>query len=248
MNTALNPSNDVPPFTGTTSAAHQIIPTLLFGSDTLQPPEPSVEIVQSLTRRTDLDLIAYTRTVLKALTGNEDFPLLQSVLPLALEQVDRLAQDIIQIGIIEAQLSQLHTQKTQSRRTLETTFRTLGLLVQAESRNNPAKINSVGIRIKGRGVPNNTLPSPRDLAIDPGPNTGTLEVRWKSVRRCKGYILRLALATPGPREWIIQRVTGKPRFSFSGLQAGATYVGQVASLGSAKGQSPWSPEVSRVCA
>jgi hypothetical protein len=252
MNSAHRPSLAVAApaasITATTSAVPSLMSTLLFGQEQSQTPDASVEIVQSLSRRSDLELISYTRTVLKGLEGNPDFPLIQAVLPLALAQVDSFTQDITQIGNAEAQLRSLCSQKAQNRSTLETTFRTLGLLVQAESRNNPVKISSVGIRLKAKGAPTSTLPCPAGLTVNPGSNTGTLEVKWQAVRRCKGYIIRLALATPGEKEWTLQRVTGRPRLSLSGLQAGATYLVQVASLGSTQGQSPWSPEVSRICA
>ena len=252
MNSAHRPSLAVAApaasITATASAVPSLIPSLLFGQDQSQPPDASVSIVQSLSRRSDLDLASYTRTVLKALDGNPDFPLLQAVLPVALAQVESFTQDITQIGNAESQLRSLYSQKAQNRSTLETTFRTLGLLVQAESRNNPAKISRVGIRLKAKGTPTNTLPFPTGLIVNPGSNSGGLEFRWDAVRRSKGYIIRIALDTPGEKKWTLQRVTGKPRLSLSGLQPGATYLVQVASLGSTQGQSPWSPEVSRICA
>ncbi len=209
--------------------------------------ESSAAIVQSLTRQSDLDLLSYCRNVLGLLEGNPNFPLLQGALPLAQAQVDQIGSLLAEIKSAESQLKTLHAMKSASRIEVERVFRTLGLLVQAESHGNPAKIAGAGMRQKSKGRPTTDLPFPTNLQVQPGANTGHLNVIWNPVRRSKGYLLQLSKAT-NPREWTFQRITGKARIQLTDLEPGTTYVVRVCTLGSTQGQSSWSPEVTRICA
>lgn len=206
----------------------------------------SLEVVQRLSRRRDVDLTSYCQVVLKHLANDPDSPVPPEMVELIQEDLAAFVESQSEVGLYTKLLAEAHAQKKQRRDQPEVTMRNLGLLVQALSRGNVAKVFAVGMGVKDKGSRTKQLPFPEALAVDVSQTPGKLKVSWEAVRKAKGYILRYASAE-APDSWIYVH-QGRATLLVEDLKPGMVYHFQVAAAGGSTGQSFWSPVVSRMAA
>lgn len=188
---------------------------------------------------TDQDLCIKANTISGDLTNNPDFP--------------TLAQDAVLIGQQSGVLigflakmadgnKQLTIQKRAARADLEGTLRSVGFKVQDISGGDEAKILSTGYDVTQKPTPVGILDQPLNVQVSPGKISGTLEISWEVVDHAYSYEVRYTKNPKSDSTVYVTTTTTKRKTILTGLDAGQTYIVQVAGVGSDP-RRVWSVEV-----
>ncbi len=188
------------------------------------------------------DKIQFGRQIVKALTANPNFPEPPSP---ALAEVTA-DSDALQTAYNDAKAARAAakaktTEQDDKAAELDWTLTQLAAWVEKESDGDKAKIESAGFSVRSVPTPIGELPPPEDVQVLPSDHAGTADVRWKSVRGARAYVIERTPEGPEPH-WTVIGNSTKKQATLNSMVSGTKYWFRVAAIGAA-GQSAWSDPV-----
>ncbi len=121
----------------------------------------------------------------------------------------------------------------------------LGRYVEVECKGDEAKIKSAGMDIKAAAAPIGTPQRPESIKATEGLKNGSVDLKWKSVRGARSYVVRITATIAANDSWKQVLVVTKAAATIESLVSGTQYWFQVAAVGAA-GQGPWSDPATKV--
>lgn len=192
-----------------------------------------------------LELIALGRQIVKAMTGNPDFPTPQPT----------LAQLNTTIGELETAYGDMQTarQVAATKTSIkdekqEATIRMLrqsAAYVESVSSDNEKMILGAGMDVRTVASPSQAPTMPGDLIAREGDHEGEIDLQWDKVRGAKSYEIQRSADPPTPTSWAHAAVSAKTSATINGLTSGTRYWFRVAAITSA-GQSGWSDPATKI--
>ena len=218
---------------------------------TTADPEPQVQpgkakAVLNLDGRSDRDLGAFGRTVSHCIDQASLLPPTDPTVLAVKEATAQFEATIIQQQAAQTEYSRATTVKEDARQQLERALQNLQLAVQSASKGDATFIVANGLPIKRRRQPVGDLPAPAAPNVQPGQEMTTMDLRWPPVKNARGYIIEYTTSA-APHQWESQKISTRAHIQLTGLIPGLTYRFRISSIGGRKGQSLWSPIVTRVC-
>jgi hypothetical protein len=191
------------------------------------------------------DKIAKSKSYVTALTGNANFPNASANLEgittaiAELDLADGEANAARDISVTKTAI------KNQKEEELDFKLTALAGYVEGESKGDEAKIKSAGMDIKAGASPIGVPATPSALSASEGAKTGTINLKWKSVRGAKSFLVRITEAIADNNSWKQSTVVTKANAAIDGLTSGKQYWFQVGAVGAA-GQGAWSDPAVKV--
>jgi Fibronectin type III domain len=216
-------------------------------ADAAPPVNDGGLVKMDLSKRPDLNLLAFAENHIVEMAGNANF---QRPIPTA-PAFELLVEDFrLTVADFEAAkvaLANASKAKDAARLSLTEGFTTRGNYVQTMSNGNALVISSSGLELRKPRTPLGQLPWPQDFRVELNGARGLMVLQWKAVPKAKGYAVRYRDVDSG-EAWKEVPRTGKPKLELTNMEVKITYAFQVCALGGAGGQSLWSPEVIRAAA
>ncbi|WP_395735167.1 fibronectin type III domain-containing protein [Prosthecobacter sp.] len=119
--------------------------------------------------------------------------------------------------------------------------------VQIMSKGDSTGIAAAGLATQKTPTPVGLLSPPSSLTVTLGQNAGSMELTWGAVKKNRSYLLQYAEGKRGdPNPAWTTLIASKPKYVFTDMIPGTSYLFRVATIGGKGGQSSWSPTVVRV--
>ncbi len=203
------------------------------------------QVVLNLQELSVPDKLQKAEGFMKAITGNRHFSNTDGLLTKIKE-----AAAPLQAAYSEAmEARSVSITKTavlkQQEDVLDNTLTAMARYVEMESMGDEAVIKSAGMDIKTKSVPIGIPGIPEGLSAAEGAKTGSILLKWKSVRGAKSYVIRTTITIADAASWQQGLVVTKAAAAAEGLVSGKQYWFQVAAVGAA-GQGPWSDPATKV--
>ena len=211
------------------------------------PPSDGAKVKLDLSSRNNDNLMAFATQHDADMKDNPNFPTPLPPAPDFEATMSAFGQAIINWMSARSAANAASSALAEARASLETALNHRGSYVQIASNGNATVIQSAGFAVRNPRTPSAPLDAPVGLAVDLNGVTGLMMVTWEADPAAKGYLVQCSEDVT-PRQWQVQPRVSVARMPFSDMVVGRTYVFQVAALGGATGQSPWSPEVIRAAA
>lgn len=198
---------------------------------------------------TDTEFLNFLQAENAMITGNPGFTTpVPSVAAMAAVITD-LSSRISLVTERKAQWKEAANGKDAVRATAEAMIKTRATYVQLTSNGNTELILSTGFPVRSPNTPVGVLPAPLGLRVDLNGTIGKMILNWNAVPKARSYLVECAIAGgPGPLEWKLIEVGGKPTLTLNDRVVGVTYIFRVAAVGGTGGRSDWSAEVTRTAA
>jgi hypothetical protein len=129
--------------------------------------------------------------------------------------------------------------------TLDGYLRQTAIYVNAVASGSAATIELAGLDVRQPAARIGQLPAPAAVILAPGKSAGTVTLRWRAVKKTRGYIVQYAASPTLPATFPAETSVTRARLDLSGLQSGTRYWFRIAALGTA-GPSHWTDVVSVV--
>lgn len=203
------------------------------------------QVVLNLRNQSVPDKIVFTKTVASSLTNNPNFPNpVPSIVDIlasatALEASYEESQKARDVAVTKTAI------KNQKEEAHDFIMTALGSYVEVQSKGDEAKIKSAGMDVKAGATPIGIPDTPAALAASEGAKTGVINLKWKTVRGAKSYVVRLTDAIADGNSWKQSTVVTKATAVIDGLSSGKQYWFQAAAVGAA-GQGAWSDPAVKV--
>lgn len=190
-------------------------------------------------------LIAKTRQIVIAMTGNANFPTPAPTLAALTAAADDLEAKLAAAD--QARLASEAATLTQNTSvgSLTALLTSEGNYVQTASGGDAAKIESAGMEVRDPSTPIGELPAPTDLDATEGDHNGELDLHWAPVRGAKSYLIEKSADPPTATSWAVAQVSTKSSATVTGLTSGSKVWFRVAAVGAA-GNSGWSQPAVKV--
>lgn len=192
-----------------------------------------------------LEVVDFTRRVVRALTGNPAFPNPQPPLAALTAAADELETANNNLETSRQQTAtnvQIRDDKQDSNLTL---LRQSAAFVEAVAGDDDALILSAGMDV--RSAPSfQTQPSgaPGNLSVSQSDHEGAIDAHWDTIKGAS-YEIQQSLDPPTSTSWAHAAVSVKSSVTISGLTSGTRYWFRVAAITSA-GQSGWSDPATKI--
>ncbi len=191
-----------------------------------------------LKTRTDTDLAAFADKVVRAMTGNPDFPQPPATLAKAADALALYKAGLVDVLVQEKALRGAVALKRQRRRTLERVLTALGAWIEGEAEGDKARIISAGLGVKRGPARLGPLSAPGNLVATPSAMEGGIDLTWERVTGARSYLVECKLNSDSA-EWEMVKLVTASKLAVRGLVPGTEYVFRVRAIGAA-GPSPWS--------
>jgi hypothetical protein len=129
--------------------------------------------------------------------------------------------------------------------TLDGYLRQTAIYVQSVSSGNAATIELAGLNVRQAAARIGQLPAPGGVIVTPGKSAGTVTLRWRAVKKARGYIVQYTASPTFPTTFPAEANVTRARLDLSHLQSATRYWFRIAALGTA-GPSNWTDVVSVV--
>lgn len=190
------------------------------------------------------DKIQFARQVVLDMTGNANFttpaPTLASTTTAAtaLETAFNNAETARQVAKSKTAIMEA------ANLALNVLLMQLGNYVENTSGGDTAKIESSGYSVRNvPSTPIGDLPAPSGVSVVPSESSGTVDMKWITVRGARSYIVERALDA-ATLVWTPALSTTKAKGEVNTMTSGQKYWFRVAAVGAA-GQGAWSAEISK---
>ncbi|MES2622230.1 MAG: fibronectin type III domain-containing protein [Bacteroidota bacterium] len=187
------------------------------------------------------DKVSKALSIAEALTANPNFPVTD---PTSL--VVETAANEVQAAIAEAQNKdrQKIAIKNQKVAALDALMSTLQSDINTKSGGDPAKIYSAGMEPVDPRSPVGILGPVEDLTIKLGEFPGSVDIKWKPIKKRLLYAVEYTLSPMGPGDnWLKAGDTTKAKITLSDMQSGQTVYFRITCVSTA-GKGPYSEVIS----
>jgi hypothetical protein len=212
--------------------------------ETVPPTAPISKVKMNLTKRTDLEFLAFVGSHLAKMVDNPNFEEPQppeddmdASFELYREKL-QILQELRALAIAAT------TAKDQAREALTAKMVARGAYIQTASKGNPAKILSAALDVVSDRRPIGALPPPTNIRAYLGEFPGIMLLRWDGVEDARGYLVEYSLDEE-VRVFRLLASTSKTSLRLENLTVGQRLVFRLATQGGKTGQSPWSTEMIR---
>lgn len=192
----------------------------------------------ALTGLSPAKLVERARAIIKALTGNADFP---NPTP-SLAEVEA-ATDAVEDADNDVQNNggrQDYLKRDLRVQTLRDLLTLLGAYVQVTSGGDPEKILSTGFKLRKAPEPVGPLPAPGALQALANRLVGVIDLRWEQVKGRMFYEAQINDGDPlVEANWKALINLSNNAYMATGLESGKAYSFRVRAVGAA-GPGPWS--------
>jgi hypothetical protein len=191
------------------------------------------------------DKIEKARSIIKAMTGNANFATPGNLLVKTGEVADRLQNSYTKALDARGVSVTLTAITKQDEDAFDREATALKHYVEGESKGDEAKIKSAGMDIKAAAAPIGIPQRPESIKAIEGHKNGSVDLKWKSVRGARSYIVRITATIADTASWKQVLVVTKAAATIESLVSGTQYWFQTAAVGAA-GQGPWSDPTTKV--
>ncbi len=202
------------------------------------------KVILNFSRLSIPEKIQKVRTVLGLMTGNTNFanpnPTLDDIDAAVnlLESSHEAAQDGSKT---KKALMRIHEDS------VDALMSKLVAYVQDISNGDEAIIQSSGMGVKAKATPPKDLEAPTALKASPRSNSGEAELKWKSVKGAKSYLIEFTTTPNESATWDMLDTCTKAKHIATGIQSVSAVWFRVAAVGP-KGKSQWSDPAKTVVA
>lgn len=191
-----------------------------------------------------VDLPIFTTEVVTKMAGNAYFSMPTPTLATVGSQGGAVTSAINNVAAARAALAAVIQQREAQVNSLKVMLTQLADYVQSVSAGDPVKITSAGFTLRSSGTPVGPLPAPEALDVAPGPDAGTLEVRWFRVDGARTYEVQTCPDPVTGVNWVTRAQTTKGLARLDGLPPVSRQCTRVRAVGSS-GEGAWTPAIAQ---
>lgn len=192
-----------------------------------------------------LEIIALGRKVVKALTGNPDFPNPQPPLATLSAGIDDLETAVGDLDKSKQETATKVSIKDDKQAAAVALLRQSAAFVEAVGGDKESLILSAGMEVRSAASPSQAPAAPGDLSTTEGDHEGEVDLHWNKIKGAKSYEIQRSPDPPTSTSWQHAAVSAKSSATISGLTSGTRYWFRVAAITSA-GQSGWSDPATKI--
>jgi hypothetical protein len=193
-----------------------------------------------------LEVIALGRQIVKALTGNKDFPNPQpplATLTTGLDELDTAQADLQKARQDTATKLSIKDEKQAS---IVALLRQSAAFVESVVGDNEKLILSAGMGVRSPASPTQPASAPGNLTATESDHEAELDLHWDAGRRgVTGYEVQRSPDPPTPTSWVHETISTKSSVTIKGLTSGTRYWFRVRAVTSG-GQSGWSDPATKI--
>ena len=243
-------SANLPPAARSAKSTHsKPAPRSAMRSDPVVPLTTTARVKVDIVRQTDTNAIQQALGHYDAMTDHPTLPTPVPTQDVFKAAVDDLAAKKVVADAATAAAVQATADKNTARTLMNKYYTTRGSYVDANAGGDSRVIISAAMGVRATGTPTGNLPAPLNLSVLLNGTPGEAVLNWEQVAVARGYNIQFSLATTPDRHWDLVATVGVVgTATLPGLMLGQVYAFQVAAVGGASGQSPWSLEVTRMAA
>lgn len=191
------------------------------------------------------DKIAKAQQIVKALTGNTDFPTPIPPLTIVTTAINDLNFASAALQAARQDVKTKTSDQSQKEDVLDQLITQLAAYVESVAGTNDKLIHSAGMDTKSSPGASTIPGQPQALSAGAGKHDSEIDLSWDPVSGAKSYIIEMSLDPPTATSWTHAGVSTKASKTISGLISGTRYWFRVAAVGSS-GQSGWSDPATKI--
>lgn len=200
----------------------------------------------NLSRLTLPQKIDKARQIVKALTGNPDFPTPTPALAGVTTAINDLDTAAASAQASRQDAKTKTTDQNDKEAIVDGLLTQLAAYVESVAGTDQKKILSAGMDTKGPGVATSGPPTvPQALAATAGDHDGEIDLSWDTVTGAKSYVMEKSPDPPTATSWAHAGVSTKSSMTITTLASGTRYWFRVAAIGT-NGQSGWSDPATKI--
>lgn len=203
------------------------------------------KIKLNLDRLSLAEKIAKARQIVKAITGNPNFPTPTpplAALTTAINEAEAAAAEAQQARQTAKEKTSHQGQKEEALVKLVTQLAAYVESVAGDEKT----ILSAGMDTREKAVAaTDTTTEPHGLSASGGDHDGEIDLSWDKVSGAKSYVIEKSSDPPTTTSWTHAGVSTRSSFTVTGLSSGSRYWFRVAAV-NANGQSGWSDPAMKI--
>lgn len=209
---------------------------------TLKRSKSMTKFKLELQKKTILQKLAMGANHIASMLGNLFYP---QATRMPTDAQYQAAQDDLQaasdaVTLLEGQLTAAIATRNEKEAVWDTLTNARAANCEAVTPNDPAKLATVGLPLRGEPTPVGDMPAPTNVRATMGDNAGEIDLQWDAIYGAGSYIVECREYNPATG-WSQIKLLKQSKFTVTGLVSGKTYAFRVRALGP-KGEGPWSDE------
>jgi hypothetical protein len=192
-----------------------------------------------------LEIIALARQIVKALTGNPEFPNPQPTLAVLDGGIGELETAYSNLQAARQEVATKLSIKDDKQAAILALLRQSAAFVESIAGDDETKILSAGMDVRSAASPSQPAGAPGNLSGSQSDHEGDIDLHWDTVKGAKSYEIQRSPDPPTPTSWEHAAVSVKSSATISGLTSGTRYWFRVRAVTSG-GQSGWSDPATKI--